>query len=171
MDLCKVVLFRFRPLRKKRVAARETTASITAKRVATGDDSSSERTVTGENVQNSEALLSTIELLDSLVDAVIDVAGTSTPLSKMRGKKIVALEQREDVSPQTLFDFSIAETTASEVEKRHGVKIKAAKKMAKAFPDVDTELLELIEVSDIEGEKYENGDYDDPKDLTIPPTS
>ncbi|KAA8545012.1 hypothetical protein F0562_019771 [Nyssa sinensis] len=89
------------------------------------------------------------------------------------------------------------ETVAFEAEKRHSIEIEAAKvtvveehknkilnlgrrftfdgynlylkKMAKAYPDVDTEMLELVKVYDVEGKEYK--DDEDPEDSTVPHAS
>ncbi|KAA8521811.1 hypothetical protein F0562_012484 [Nyssa sinensis] len=79
-------------------------------------------------------------------------------------------------------DLSIAETVTSKAEKKHGLEIEATKvtvvekqknqilklgkrlifdgyiclkTMAMAYHEVDTDMLELVEVSDIENEEYE----------------
>ncbi|KAA8542429.1 hypothetical protein F0562_023435 [Nyssa sinensis] len=65
--------------------------------------------------------------------------------------------------------MSIVETAASEAKVRHCSEIEAAKKMAKAYLEIDTEVLNHLEVSDIESEDYEdNGVFEDPAAPTDP---
>ncbi|KAA8541109.1 hypothetical protein F0562_025072 [Nyssa sinensis] len=111
------VLSGFRPLRKKKAAVGELTTSILAKKVATGNGSSLERTVTRENAQGSEALPFSIELSNSRVILDIDVVGTSTPSSRMRGKEIVTQEHWENVSARTLEENDLGPPTIEDTLK------------------------------------------------------
>ncbi|KAA8514866.1 hypothetical protein F0562_018045 [Nyssa sinensis] len=140
MDLRKQMLSEFRLLRKKRI-------------------------VPGENVQNFEAFPFTIALSNSSVALSTDVAGTFTLSSKRRGKEIVTLEEREDVPAQTLGEndpplSSINDALRMAWELSWNEVPGKLAQMAKAYPEVDTEVLEHIEVFDVESEEYE--DEDDP---------
>ncbi|KAA8534113.1 hypothetical protein F0562_031694 [Nyssa sinensis] len=87
MDLRKQVFSGFRPLRKKQAAVREPTIVISAKRTATREGSSLERTMTKGNTHCHEVPPSRPHLPNSLPAGDSDVAGTSTPLSRRRGKE------------------------------------------------------------------------------------
>ncbi|KAA8544545.1 hypothetical protein F0562_022596 [Nyssa sinensis] len=103
IDLQKQVLSGFRLLRNKRTAASEPTTSILAKRVALGDSSSSERTAMEDNVQNPSTLSPE---LPSLTKGA-NIAETSTPSSKRRGKEITNSEQRGEAFARTLGEDSL----------------------------------------------------------------
>ncbi|KAA8539248.1 hypothetical protein F0562_025940 [Nyssa sinensis] len=100
MDLRQQVLSGFRPLKKKIAAIGEPTTSISAKRVAVGNGSSPERTMT-EEVQNPSVLPSRTELPRSPTVGGTNVAETSTPSSK-KGKETVNSKRREEAFTRTL---------------------------------------------------------------------
>ncbi|KAA8542922.1 hypothetical protein F0562_024074 [Nyssa sinensis] len=98
MDLRKQVLSGFRPLRKNRVAIGEPTTAVSAKRMAIGEGSSSERTMTEGNIHCHKVLPSLPHLPNSPPTGDSEVAGTFTLLSRKRGKEVATPGQGGGVS-------------------------------------------------------------------------
>ncbi|KAA8521972.1 hypothetical protein F0562_012714 [Nyssa sinensis] len=215
-NLRKQVLSGFRLLRKKSAVVGEPTASISAKKVAIGDDYSSERTMTGVNVQNIELLLSTTELLDPLIMALHIMAAlgeiryeshdlevqfqlqlisstkvankieelrkrledaevelrTSRSLTDKLKEQLVESSNTVSVQDSKITFLEAAKVIANEEKKGKILKFErklaydgynlCLKKMSKAYLEVDTEVLDYIEVFDIMSEEFE--DDEDPED-------
>ncbi|KAA8532446.1 hypothetical protein F0562_032479 [Nyssa sinensis] len=157
MDLHKQVISGFQTLRKKRTTVGEPITTVSAKRVAIGECSSSERTMTEGNIHCHEVLPSRPKLSNSPPAGGSDMAGTFTPLSMYEShdseaqlqlqlmsstkvdNKVEKLKKRLEDADMELrtsrsltnkligSEMYVVETAASEAEARHCSKIKTAK--------------------------------------------
>ncbi|KAA8542817.1 hypothetical protein F0562_023969 [Nyssa sinensis] len=98
MDLRKQVLSGFRPLRKKRTTIGEPVVAVSAKRTTTREGSSSERTMIEGNTHCHKVPPSRPHLPNSPSARDSDLAKTSTPQSRRKGKEVMTLGQGEGVS-------------------------------------------------------------------------
>ncbi|KAA8542923.1 hypothetical protein F0562_024075 [Nyssa sinensis] len=137
----------------------------------------------------------------SLTDELRGQLAESSSTVSVRESKIHSLSNEvADLNRQISdlrSEMSVVETTASEAEAKHHLKIEVAKvavvdeqkdkilklgrkltsdgynlclkKMAKAFPEIDMEVLDHIEISDVESEDFEDDEVsEDPAASTDP---